>query len=73
MAQCRQEDLGQIPPVDPEGGRGLGDTSVMQKFHDRDLLAERKIVTSTLEASTPIMVFKNEACGLRVDNTISIN
>ena len=45
----------------------------MQKFHDRDLLAERKIVTSTLEASTPIMVFKNEAWGLRVDNTISIN
>ena len=48
-------------------------TSVMHKFHDRDLLAERKIVPSTLEASTPIMVFKNEACGLRVDNTISIN
>ena len=45
----------------------------MKEFHDRVQLAERKIVTSTLEASTPIMVLKNEACGLRVDNTISIN
>ena len=34
---------------------------------------EEDSIQVQLDASTPIMVFKNEACGLRVDNTISIN
>ena len=44
VAKGRQEDLGQIPPVDPQGGRGLGDTSVMKQFHETNLLADKKIV-----------------------------
>ena len=44
VAKGRQEDLGQIPPVDPQGGRGLGDTSVMNQFHETNLLADKMIV-----------------------------
>ena len=45
VAKGRHGDRGQLPPVDPPGGRGHGDTSVMNKFHDSNLLADKLIVT----------------------------
>ena len=34
VAKVRHGEHGQLPHVDPRGGRGLGDTSVMKPFHD---------------------------------------
>ena len=45
VAKGRHGEHGQLPHVDPRGGQGHGDTSVMKAFHDSSLLADKLIVT----------------------------
>ena len=63
VAQDHQEVRGQLPPADREGRRGIGEPAWWKNSTIVSSLAERKIVTSTLDSSTPLLAFKKRGLG----------
>ena len=57
VAHDHQEVHGQLPPADLEGRRGIGEPAWWKNSTIVSSLAERKIVTSTLDSSTPFLAF----------------
>ena len=58
VAQGHQEDHGQLPPVDREGRRGLGDPTWCNFPRIEPVGGEEDSYQVQLKASTPIMVFR---------------